>query len=237
MTVDREGGGSSELELAPSSPRNIPCVHKPFPSPGLSLYRMPWSSSLKPNRIAAISPSDESPDESQGTREAGVMIGVMLEPTEEGVPQGGPLSEHPSVMRIVEASPAEIDVVLRVERLAFSRDDEPHLVSALLRDQTAQPSLSLLAYEGEWPVGHILFTKVALVGSSRSVPSAILAPLAVVPESQRQGVGRALIERGASVLAGCDVQLLFVLGDPAYYTRCGFVPATPYGLHAVPHSS
>jgi putative acetyltransferase len=45
-------------------------------------------------------------------------------------------------------------------------------------------------------------------------------------------VGRALIERGASVLAGSGVQLLFVLGDPAYYARCGFVPATPYGLHA-----
>ncbi|RPJ43999.1 MAG: N-acetyltransferase [Betaproteobacteria bacterium] len=135
-------------------------------------------------------------------------------------------------MRIVEASPAEIDVVLCVERLAFSRDDEPHLVAALLRDQTAQPSISLLAYEADRPVGHALFTKVALVGSSPHVPSAILAPLAVVPTSQSQGVGRALIEHGASALAGAGVQLLFVLGEPAYYTRYDFVPATPYGLHA-----
>ena len=135
-------------------------------------------------------------------------------------------------MRILEAGPADIDAVLGVERLAFSRDDEPNLVTALLQDPTAQPSLSLLAYVAGRPVGHILFTKVTLPSDSRSFSAAILAPLAVVPESQRQGLGRALIERGASILADSGVQLLFVLGDPAYYTRCGFAPATPYGLHA-----
>ncbi len=140
--------------------------------------------------------------------------------------------EHLGVVRIVEASPAEHDVVLRVVRSAFSRDDEPLLVAALLRDRTAQPSHSLLAYDAEQPAGHGLFTNVTLAGGARTVRCAILAPLAVVPESQRKGVGRALIERGASVLAGAGVQLLFVLGDPAYYTRRGFVPATPYGLHA-----
>jgi putative acetyltransferase len=140
--------------------------------------------------------------------------------------------EHANIMRIVQASPAETAVILNVERLAFARDDEPRLVAALIRDPTAQPSLSLLAYEAERPVGHILFTKVTISGGLRSIPAAILAPLAVVPASQRQGVGRALIERGADELARSGVQLLFVLGDPAYYTRCGFVPAIPYGLRA-----
>lgn len=54
----------------------------------------------------------------------------------------------------------------------------------------------------------------------------------MVPESQRRGVGRALIEHGVDRLAAEGVQLVFVLGDPAYYTRCGFVPATPLGLRA-----
>jgi putative acetyltransferase len=135
-------------------------------------------------------------------------------------------------MHIVEARPADDAVVLHIEGLAFGRDDEPRLVAALLRDPTAQPSLSLLAYEAGRPVGHVLLTRLALLGASRAVPCAILAPLAVIPRAQRQGVGRALIERGAGLLAGAGVQLLFVLGDPAYYTRCGFVPATPHGLHA-----
>jgi putative acetyltransferase len=64
------------------------------------------------------------------------------------------------------------------------------------------------------------------------IACSILAPLAVVPAFQRRGVGRALIEHGARVLAESGVKLIFVLGDPAYYTRCGFGPATPHGLRA-----
>jgi len=135
-------------------------------------------------------------------------------------------------VRIVEAGPADSDVMLSVERAAFARDDEADLVGALLQDPTAQPSLSLLAFDAGKPVGHVLFTKVALAGTSGDVSAAILAPLAVLPEYQRKGVGRALIERGAGMLAASGVQLLFVLGDPAYYTRCGFEPAAQHGLRA-----
>jgi putative acetyltransferase len=135
-------------------------------------------------------------------------------------------------MRIVEASDAELDLVMHVERVAFARDEEPRLVAELLRDPTAQPSLSLLAYEAERPVGHILFTKVALVGAPLNVSSSILAPLAVLPEFQRHGVGRALIEHGADLLAKSGVRLLFVLGHPDYYGRARFVPAIPFGLRA-----
>ncbi|MCL4696850.1 MAG: N-acetyltransferase [Burkholderiaceae bacterium] len=135
-------------------------------------------------------------------------------------------------MRIVEASATDSDAVLSIERAAFARDDEAALVADLLRDPTAQPSLSLLAFLEDKPVGHVLFTRVVLAGASHPAPAAILAPLAVVPEYQRRGVGRALIEQGASLLAASGVQLLFVLGDPAYYARSGFVPAVPSGLRA-----
>jgi putative acetyltransferase len=137
-----------------------------------------------------------------------------------------------SIVRIVEASAADADAVLSVERAAFAREDEAALVAALLQDPTAQPSLSLLAFWDNKPVGHVLFTYAVLAGASRQAPASILAPLAVVPEFQRQGVGRALIEHGASLLAASGMQLLFVLGHPAYYTRCGFTPAVPYGLRA-----
>ena len=135
-------------------------------------------------------------------------------------------------MRIVEAGAADSDAVLGVERAAFAREDEAALVAGLLLDPTAQPSLSLLAFLAGKPAGHVLFTRAVLAGASRQAPAAILAPLAVLPEFQRQGVGRALIEHGASTLAAAGVQLLFVLGDPAYYARSGFVPAVPSGLRA-----
>lgn len=137
-----------------------------------------------------------------------------------------------TIVRIVEASAADSDSVPGVERAAFAREDEAALVAALLQDPTAQPSLSLLAFVANKPVGHVLFTRVVLAGASRQVPAAILAPLAVLPGYQRQGVGLALIEHGASMLSASGVQLLLVLGDPAYYTRRGFAPASPHRLRA-----
>jgi len=135
-------------------------------------------------------------------------------------------------MQFREVSAMEVDDVLRIHRFAFQRDDEAALVAQLLLDPSAQPSLSLLAEaEGE-PVGHVLFTALRLVGTSSPVGCALLAPLAVLPARQRSGVGRGLIEQGCRVLAGRGIALVFVLGDPRYYTRCGFRPAIPLGLHA-----
>jgi putative acetyltransferase len=131
---------------------------------------------------------------------------------------------------IVEAGLDDLDASLRVERAAFGQADEARLVAALLKDPSAKPHLSLLALVDNKPLGHILFTTVAIGGAERSCPAAILAPLAVHPEVQRCGIGKALIEDGARRLASAGVRLLFVLGDPAYYTKSGFVPAMPFGL-------
>jgi len=135
-------------------------------------------------------------------------------------------------MRIVEAGERQRDHLMEVERHAFVGEEVPRLVAELLLDPTARPSLSLLAYEGPRPVGHVLFTRATLAGRSKDVPSRILAPLAVVPGFQRQGIGRALIERGAEILTESGIKLVFVLGHPGYYPRCGFEPATPRGLLA-----
>ena len=137
-------------------------------------------------------------------------------------------------MLIREARNDELEAVLGVERAAFGRAEEALLVSDLLRDPSAQPVLSLVAVEDDHMVGHALFTAVTLSGPERPVPSALLAPLAVVPSHQRAGLGRALIEEGCARLAQQGIMLIFVLGDPGYYMRCGFRPAYPLGLKA-PH--
>jgi len=131
-----------------------------------------------------------------------------------------------------ESNAAEADSILRIHRLAFRREDEAELVAKLLLDPSAQPSLSLLADAQDEHVGHVLFTALRLVGSSGPVSCAILAPLAVLPSQQRSGVGRGLIEHGCQMLSGRGIKLVFVLGDPRFYTRCDFRPAIPLGLHA-----
>ncbi len=135
-------------------------------------------------------------------------------------------------MHIREASMSDLQDVLLVERAAFGEDDEAELVRNLLDDPTAQPSLSLLAYEDERPVGHILFTAARLEAAPRAVPISLLAPLAVVLDAQKRGIGGALIERGVQLLFEAGVELVFVLGHPEYYPRHGFEPASRHGLAA-----
>jgi putative acetyltransferase len=137
-------------------------------------------------------------------------------------------------MRIRVACDADLEDLLRVERLAFRRDDEANLVADLLRDPTALPLLSLLAESEGRCLGHVLFTAVELVGPATPVVCSILAPLAVLPEAQGTGVGRALIEEGCRMLAARGVSLVFVFGSPSYYGRFGFEAANALGLEA-PH--
>ncbi|MFN2287815.1 MAG: GNAT family N-acetyltransferase [Chromatocurvus sp.] len=135
-------------------------------------------------------------------------------------------------MHIVEAQPPDLDDVLAVERAAFGGDVEAGLVRNLLADPSAGPTLSLLARDGGRAVGHVLFTAARMANETAPVSAMILAPLAVVSEDQRRGVGAALIREGLALLRDRSVELVFVLGDPGYYTRHGFEPSISHGLNA-----
>ena len=136
-------------------------------------------------------------------------------------------------MLIREALDSDLEDVLAVERAAFNSDEEANLVRDLLGDATARPYLSLLAFVDERAVGHILFTKVHLEPAV-PITASILAPLAVIPEMQNQGIGTQLSEYGLDLLARDGVDLVFVLGHPNYYPRFGFTPAGVHGFTA-PH--
>ncbi len=104
---------------------------------------------------------------------------------------------------------------------AFPQEDLVALVEALLPDPAV---LSLSARTGARLIGHVLFTRGQLDGSTDTV--ALLGPLAVHPEHQRQGVGKALIAEGLARLKTQGVADVLVLGDPTYYSRSGFRPAS-----------
>jgi putative acetyltransferase len=135
-------------------------------------------------------------------------------------------------MHFREAKPEDDEDVLQVHRLAFSRDDETELVRNLMQDDSARPWLSVVAEEQSQIVGHVLFTALRLVDTESAVGLSILAPLAVLPKHQKAGIGRRLIEYGCETLTRRGTGLVFVLGDPNYYTRCGFGEAIPHGLLA-----
>lgn len=137
-------------------------------------------------------------------------------------------------MRIRDATPADLEAVVEVERLAFGEEAEAELVRELLQDSTAEPVVSLLAEDSGRPVGHILFTRGEITGSDAIEPVevSILAPLAVVPDAQGQGVGGALVRAGIERLHRERVTIVFVLGHPGYYPRHGFSVAAEHEIFA-----
>lgn len=113
---------------------------------------------------------------------------------------------------------------------AFPSEDLLPLVKGLLTTETGV--LSLVALLRRQPVGHVAFTICGIEGQSG--PVALLAPLAVSPDQQRQGIGSLLVHEGLRRLKEEKVLQAFVLGDPAYYRRFGFMPddrvVPPYPL-------
>ncbi|MGF1594181.1 MAG: GNAT family N-acetyltransferase [Kiloniellaceae bacterium] len=136
-------------------------------------------------------------------------------------------------MEIREATPADLPDVSHIHRLAFGQDEEAELVHAILADPSARPTLSLIARgRDDEALGHVLFSRARLAESDAVVGCALLAPLAVVPQAQGRGAGGQLIAAGLRHLEMAGIDLVFVLGDPAYYRRHGFEAAGRQGLEA-----
>lgn len=117
--------------------------------------------------------------------------------------------------------------VRAVNRSAFETATEANLVDAL-RAQ-AQPLVSLVAEQDGSIVGHILFSPVTLSGHSELWIMG-LAPMAVVPEQQRQGIGSALVRAGLDECKRLGAGAVVVLGHAEYYPRLGFLPAARFGI-------
>ncbi len=132
-------------------------------------------------------------------------------------------------MIIRKALDSDLDDVLSVEHAAFGSDECAELVQKLLGDDSAKPIVSLLAFQENKAVGHILFSKARLEPNA-PLSISILGPLAVVPNAQKQGIGGKLIENGLNIWSKSGVDLVFVLGHPTYYPRHGFKPAGNLGF-------
>jgi putative acetyltransferase len=117
-----------------------------------------------------------------------------------------------------------------VHRRAFGDEGEvvAGLVEALLSDDPA--ALSLVAEDGGEVVGHVLFSRSLLDAPRRLVPVSVLSPLGVLPERQRRGIGAALVRRGLELMDRRGVPVVFLEGDPRYYSRLGFTPGAGLGF-------
>lgn len=134
------------------------------------------------------------------------------------------------MISVREEAPEDVPTIRKVNELAFGQPQEAGIVDALR--ESGDELLSFVAdYDGE-VVGHILFTPVTIETARGAVRGMGLAPMAVLPERQRQGIGSALVRHGLAALRDRSCPFVIVLGHSEYYPRFGFEPASRYGVRS-----
>ncbi len=123
--------------------------------------------------------------------------------------------------------PADLPAVYRVNKEAFGRKSEADLVDKL-RSHGALV-LSLVAVLSGEITGHIAFNPISIEGYS-SCKGISLAPLAVLPSSQRKGIGARLVNKGLQECRRLGYEFVVLVGHPDYYPRFGFIQANSLGL-------
>ena len=115
---------------------------------------------------------------------------------------------------------ADATAIRSVLLAAFPTPLEADLVEALVRD--GDVTASLVAEDAGALVGHILTSRMAVEADERRLRGVGLAPLAVLPERQREGIGGGLVRAAIESARADGEDIVFLVGDPEYYRRFGF---------------
>jgi putative acetyltransferase len=125
------------------------------------------------------------------------------------------------LIRLEKGESAEERAMIRaINEAAFGGQQEADLVDRLRVD--GHGVLSLVAEWEERLVGHLMFSRMWIDTPDRPVTAVALAPVAVLPEHQRQGVGGRLIRYGLGLLRAQGETIVIVVGHPDYYPLFGF---------------
>ncbi len=141
-------------------------------------------------------------------------------------------------MNICIATNQDSDDIKRVYLYAFPKGESEivaKIAIELLSENTTPQTISLIAKTDHSVVGHVAFSPVE-IDNNDNCRAYILAPLAVLTDYQKRGIGSTLIKYGMQQLSAMGVNIVFVYGDPNYYERFGFDAdtarnyTTPYKL-------
>jgi putative acetyltransferase len=133
-------------------------------------------------------------------------------------------------MIIREEQSGDASVICKVHERVFGQPQEAEIVDNLRRN--CRDLLSLVAVAESQIVGHILFSPIEIKSEETTLQGMGLAPMAVLPEFQRQGIGASLVREGITRLRSRGCPFVIVLGHAEYYPRFGFEPASRYRIHS-----
>lgn len=148
----------------------------------------------------------------------------------KGIPLNHPLASTKDEQATMNAeivirseTVADIDAITEVTIAAFKTlevsNQTEHFIIEALRAAHAL-TVSLVAEVDGRVVGHVAFSPVTISDGSPNWYG--LGPVSVLPECQRRGIGRALIQEGISRLKDLGARGCCLVGHPEYYRRFGF---------------
>ena len=135
------------------------------------------------------------------------------------------------MITVTNEVPDHFDAIRQLTIDAFSESEFGHCGEADLIDNIrheCSDALSLVALDDEKVVGHILFSPATIRCDAETYNGMGLAPMAVLPNQQRKGIGSMLITHGLRKLDVPSITFMVVAGHPDYYPRFGFVPASNF---------
>jgi putative acetyltransferase len=131
-------------------------------------------------------------------------------------------------IHIREEIPEDYDAVRLVNSEAFGQGVEGQIVDSLR--SACETAISLVAVSDDNIVGHIFFSPATIDREETPLIGMGLAPMAVLPEYQKQGIGTLLVQEGIQRIKQANYPFIIVLGHARYYPRFGFERASRYGL-------
>ena len=140
----------------------------------------------------------------------------------------GPTKRAGIVIETRNEIPDDVPAIRDVNELAFGGRAEAQVVDML---RTANKAVvSLVAQHGDRVVGHILFSPVSVTNAPQTFRAVGLAPMSVLPEFQKKGIGSRLVRDGLAACQRAGYDIVVVLGHVDYYPRFGFSRAKDHGL-------
>lgn len=142
-------------------------------------------------------------------------------------------------MIIRREKPSEFQAIHDFVKVAFktakvSNGEEQDYVDNLRDSGNYIPELALIAESDGKIVGHLMLTRTFVVTSDSREEALLLAPLSVALDYRKRGIGSGLVVESFRLAKGLGYTVVFVVGDPAFYGRFGFMPSVLFKIKHVP---
>lgn len=129
-------------------------------------------------------------------------------------------------------TPLDYPKIYELNNAAFGRSEEAQLVDRMRNSTAFIKDLSLVATIDNKVVGHILLSKIEVVNHIKKDLGLSLAPMAVIPNMQKKGIGSALIHEALKRAKEAGYKFIVVLGHETFYPKFGFTPSNKWNIKA-----